>query len=163
MEKNVTFLDLKQMSDDIKNIVNIDKDHDFDYVYNIRKILKKVKSEMENVRECLKDDVDEFSDYRQKLFELAENCGAEKKENDGSVTLNFETDEFDEDKFTEKQKELEEEYKQTLEKQKEIQQHNKDIIENKEVEVDFPTIPKEAFSNEINFDELPDSLIDLIE
>lgn len=163
MKKKVTFVELKEISDELKNIVNLNKDYDFDYVYNIRKILKKVKSEMQNIRDCLEDNVEGFSDYQQEVFELGVSCNAEKVRVGQGFQLNFDTEDFDKKKFIEQQKELEEKYKKTLEKQKTVQEKNQKIINNQEVKVDFPTIPKDAFSDELNFDELPDSLIDLIE
>lgn len=159
--KEYTLYELNSLAEGINKLLGIAKSKKLNtkLVYNLTKNFKTIKSEIETIQEQFKDSPEGYVDYMTELQELALDCGGEKT--DDGVSL--QTDDFKREEFETKQEALNEKYSETLEKSEEVMEYNQNISSTEISDVELRRLKLDWFPETVTLDEIPYSIIDLIE
>lgn len=123
--------------------------------------LKMIEEGFEQVSEDLQDQVNE---YTQKVREIAvDNGGIMRKSEEGREYVDIEHDDFDKESFDKLADEVEDEYEEVIDEVNRITEENNKAKEEEVSNADLYQFKLDMFPEELNLDDMPIVLIDLIE
>lgn len=158
-----SFYELEANKNAFQSFFSKDRKYDRNLVYAVRKNISRINSEQELIKKDLPDNAEGFIDYNDKRFNILLECGAKASQLPNGGARISDTSELDEEKANKEIEKLNEEYEKVIEEQSKIVEEKEKILNDKLAEVDYYKIKLEYFPEEVEFDEIPQALIDIIE
>lgn len=161
-EDGISFNELARISSDLNRLIDISDKTKFKrkVLYGVYKNLEKCRNEMETIRKQFKMPDEKYTEYIEKLIDLAEKHGAEvKRDNNGNRYIENEEVRKLGDEYKEASKELEKEYDKAIKKQEKINKENEDLLSDPLASPTWYKIALDEFPEEVSSAELPISLV----
>lgn len=161
-DSKYSFYDLEQKKNDLGIFIKKGSKYNRRLVYLVRTNVDMIVKDQEKIRESLVDNVEGFEDYQNRKFEEAVKAGGKAKTAENGSKYIANPEEIDETKFNKALEKLNKEFKDVVEKQDAIFKKNNEELIAKVSDLELRSIPLSLFPEEISFDELPQSTLELI-
>lgn len=141
-----------------------DKKYHRTLIYLLNKNLKYIQEEINHLTEGIQDLPEEVNEYTQKVRDVAVESGGVKRQNEqGEEYIDVKVEGFNQEEFDDKASAIEEEYKKVIDEANEVNRENAEYKEEKISDIKLYNLQLKYFPEEINLDDMPMVLIDLIE